>query len=224
MSYIFVCSCRLAGDQRARRDIRHDSDAEDDDDVKKVRMSLYCLSVCSAVHKSHSGEIWVFSFVDKISAKENAQFLVPFSTNLQAFKVLCSVLSSNSLVTDATFSIGLFCLLWKKHPKQIFVFFLQPALQSSVVATSKERTRRDLIQDQTMDEKGKQRYVNKSTWSLSVFFICNSKWKRQRYESCRLISRGCVFLVRNRRMFGLLMGTLQKFKQESNVSTEKVRK
>lgn len=53
MSYLFVCSCRLAGDQRARRDIRHDSDAEDDDDVKKVRMSFYCpISVCSTVHKS----------------------------------------------------------------------------------------------------------------------------------------------------------------------------
>lgn len=32
----FLLVCRLAGDQRARRDVRNDSDAEDDDDVKKV--------------------------------------------------------------------------------------------------------------------------------------------------------------------------------------------
>lgn len=32
---------RLAGDQRARRDSRHDSDAEDEDDVKKVRERIF---------------------------------------------------------------------------------------------------------------------------------------------------------------------------------------
>lgn len=32
-----LCEFRLAGDQRARRDMRHDSDAEDDEDVKKVK-------------------------------------------------------------------------------------------------------------------------------------------------------------------------------------------
>lgn len=35
--HILSLLLRLAGDQRARRDSRHDSDAEDDDDVKKVR-------------------------------------------------------------------------------------------------------------------------------------------------------------------------------------------
>lgn len=38
---------RLAGDQRARRDVRHDSDAEEDDDVRKVRE----LCGCSTFHK-----------------------------------------------------------------------------------------------------------------------------------------------------------------------------
>lgn len=37
---------RLAGDQRARRDARHDSDAEDDDDVKKVRR-MYCVAMAA---------------------------------------------------------------------------------------------------------------------------------------------------------------------------------
>lgn len=36
---------RLAGDQRARRDSRHDSDAEDDDDVKKVRKLSLALQI-----------------------------------------------------------------------------------------------------------------------------------------------------------------------------------
>ena len=52
MSYVCVSTRRLAGDQRARRDARHDSDAEDDDDVKKVRIRswLYWKSVRNAVN------------------------------------------------------------------------------------------------------------------------------------------------------------------------------
>lgn len=36
VSSVHACFCRLAGDHWTKRDIRHDSDAEDDDDVKKV--------------------------------------------------------------------------------------------------------------------------------------------------------------------------------------------
>lgn len=43
-----VCFCRLAGDQRARRDVRHDSDAEDDDDVKKVKMETVLKNISAS--------------------------------------------------------------------------------------------------------------------------------------------------------------------------------
>lgn len=66
--YLFLCACRLAGDQRARRDTRHDSDAEDDDDVKKVRIkSLSCLkSVGSALHMCRVCGFW-FDIIEFIS-------------------------------------------------------------------------------------------------------------------------------------------------------------
>lgn len=39
---VHVCLYRLAGDHWTKRDIRHDSDAEDDDDVKKVMNQSLC--------------------------------------------------------------------------------------------------------------------------------------------------------------------------------------
>ena len=48
IQWLLFCMCRLAGDQRARRDSRHDSDAEDDDDVKKVQarpLVMWCVRV-----------------------------------------------------------------------------------------------------------------------------------------------------------------------------------
>lgn len=65
-----VCQTRLAGDQRARRDSRHDSDAEDDDDVKKVcrphlshlphlDLSPYWIKFLFSIYSQRCSHLWL---------------------------------------------------------------------------------------------------------------------------------------------------------------------
>lgn len=54
--------CRLAGDQRARRDVRHDSDAEDDDDVKKVNYRMKTSRGQFCLHLLNGTKLAYFSF------------------------------------------------------------------------------------------------------------------------------------------------------------------
>lgn len=74
--------CRLAGDQRARRDTRHDSDAEDDDDVKKVRVKCLCVALFVFLGH-HLGSYNVLSYLLFVVSVTCSSFLLLFFSERQ---------------------------------------------------------------------------------------------------------------------------------------------